>query len=113
MNIRKLIVIAALFAAAAASAQDGVVSRAYEVALDQFRAPATENGSVAFQPCADCQRMLLRVTEGTRYAVNGQRVRFEDFRRVVREAVDRERQTVTVLHHLESDTVTSLDLLVL
>ena len=112
MNIRTLFITAALACSLVTAAQGDVVSRAYEVALDEFLAPATENGAAAFKPCSNCQQVLVRVTPNTRYLINGQIVRLDDFRRVVGEAHDRDRQTVTVLHHLESDTVISIDLLI-
>ena len=113
MNIRKFLTVTALGMGMAAAAHGDVLSQAYEVALNEFRAPAAENGSVAFKPCADCQRMMVRVTAGTRYKINGKGVRFDDFRKAVRQASDRDDQFVTVLHHLESDTVTLIDLLLL
>ena len=109
MNIKKVFAVALLGLGASLAAADDVVSRAYEVALNDFRAPATENGGIAFKPCSSCERRLVRVTAGTRYAVNGRTVRLEDFRKAVNQAHDRDEKTVIVLHHLESDTIESLD----
>jgi len=109
MNIKSIFAIALLSLGFSLAATGQVVSQAYEVALSEFRPPATENGSVGFRECADCERKLVRVTPGTRYAINGKTVRLDDFRRAVSQAGDREDKTVVVLHHLESDTVTLLD----
>ena len=89
----------------AASHADQVVSQAYEVSLDNFRAPATENGGVSFKECDSCDRKVVRVSEGTRYTVNGKAVMLEDFRKAIASASDRSKTWLTVLHHLESDTI--------
>jgi len=108
MKIKTLITVTLLCLGLAAAVQSQVVSQAYEVALSDFRAPATENGGVAFKKCADCDRKVVRVTSGTHYSVNGKTVRLQDFRKAVSQANDRDEKTVVVLHHLESDTVISI-----
>ena len=108
MKIRTFIAFVLLGLSAAAYSD--VVSQAYEVSLSDFRAPATENGGIAFKECSDCDRRIVRVTAATRYAINGERVRLKDFRKAVVQAADRDEKTVTVLHHLESNTIESLDL---
>ena len=108
MKIRTFIALALLGLSAAAYSD--VVSQAYEVSLSDFRAPATENGGIAFKECPDCDRRIVRVTAGTRYAINGSKVRLKDFRKAIVQADDRAEKTVTVLHHLESNTIESLDL---
>ena len=80
--------------------------------LSDFRAPATANGAVAFKECGACERRTVRVTAVTRYAINGKTVRLQEFRKAVTQADDRDEKTVTVLHHLESNTIESLDLLI-
>lgn len=85
-----------------------VISKAYEVSLENFRAPATQNGSVSFKECDSCKMQLVRVTEGTRYFVNDKPVRLDDFRKAVSVVSDRASKTVIVMHHLESDTVVSV-----
>jgi hypothetical protein len=90
------------------TAQVNVVSMAYEVALEDFRAPATLNGATSFKECGSCDEKLVRVTADTRYAINGESVRLEDFRKVLMQVNDRDDTYVIVLHHLESDTVASL-----
>lgn len=106
MNIKSMITAVVLSLSLAAGAQ--VVSQAYEVALGDFRAPATPNGSAAFKECDSCERMLVRVTAATRYAINGRTVQLDDFRDAIKQARHRENAPVTVLHHLESDTIQSI-----
>ena len=109
MTFRNLFAVALLGLGISLTAQGDVVSRAYEVALSDFNAPATENGGVTFKPCSTCERQLVRVTGSTRYTVNGKAVRFDDFRKAVTRVRNRDDATVIVLHHLESDTVVSID----
>ena len=111
MNRLKILTIALLCFAGSAMAIEGeVVSRAYEVGLDQFQAPATANSRVFFTPCPDdCDRQSVRVTPETRYSVNGKAMKLTDFRKALLLVQDRRNAMVTVLHHLESDTVVSID----
>lgn len=109
-SIRKSIAVtlcglALLLAAPAMATLGPVVSQAYEVALSDFRAPGTANGTVSFKECDECDSRTIRVTGNTRYAINGKSVRFEEFRKAVAAAHNRDKVAVTVLHHLESDTV--------
>ena len=82
-----------------------VISQAYEIVLQNFRAPATENGSVSFKKCDDCERVTVRVTAGTRYTINGKTVKLQDFRKAISRVNNRGGAPMTVLHHLESDTI--------
>ena len=108
MNIRTFLAAVLLGIGLASSAGAQIVSQAYEVALDNFRAPATQNGSVSFKECDSCNTRLVRVTENTRYTINDEPVRLDDFRKAISHVSDRASKTVTVLHHLESDTVVSV-----
>jgi len=74
-----------------------VISQAYEIVL--------ENGSVSFKKCDDCERVTVRVTAGTRYTINGKTVKLQDFRKAISRANNRGGVPMTVLHHLESDTI--------
>ena len=111
MKIRKLLAITLICVAFSASAygQGEIVSKAYELALSNFRAPTTTNSGVAFKQCDDCKQQRVRVTGATSYSINGKHVRLEDFRKAVTQADDRDEKTVIVLHHLESDTVVSIN----
>lgn len=109
MNIWKgtFLLLACAFTASAAGFE--TVSKAYEVALADFRPPASANSIVQFRKCRDCDTETLRVTSGTRYLVNGRSVGLQKFRLAIA-SVTRDRRTtaMTVLHHLESDTVVSV-----
>ena len=109
MKIKTLMAVTLLSIGQLAFGQGQVISQAYEVALSNFQAPATENGGVAFQECDDCDRMSVRVTAATRYTINGKTVRLEDFKKAVSQVRDRDEVALTVLHHLESDTIEMID----
>lgn len=108
MNIKKLFTITLLCIGFAAGAQGDVVSQAYELTLSQFMAPTTANSGIAFKECDDCENLRTRVTDATSYSVNGDPVSLEKFRQAISQIRDREETSVTVLRHLESNTVVSI-----
>jgi hypothetical protein len=109
MSIKKILTITLLCAGFASAAQGQVVSQAYELFLSNFMAPTTANSGISFKECDDCDNVRSRVTDATSYTVNGKRVRLEDFRQAVDQARGSDDSVVVVLHHLESDTVISID----
>lgn len=109
MKIKTLFLTTLLCAGLITAAQSEVISQAYEVALSNFRAPATVNGSAAFKECDTCERMLVRVTPATRYTISGRAVTLDDFRKAIQRVPNRYGVAVTVLHHLESDTIKSIN----
>jgi hypothetical protein len=108
MNIKKLLAITVACVGFAASAQGEVVSQAYELMLSQFTAPTTANSGIAFKECDDCEIQRMRVTAATSYSINGKSVRLDDFRLAVAQVRDRDEASVTVLRHLESNTVLAI-----
>lgn len=110
MSIRKFLTIALLVLSLPVAAEFTTVSLAYEIALSDFRVPATPSSGVQFRECEECDHKILRVTPHTRYVVNGQSVDLKEFRKRVFDVRDRAAATVIVLHHLESDTVESVSI---
>ena len=109
MKLANKLAIAALFAVSLpASADFETVERAYEVPLNLYRMPATVAGSLAFKECEQCDLRVIRVTEATRYVFNKEPMELADFRKELARINDRSREFVIVLHHLKSDTVTSV-----
>ena len=94
---------------AAAMGQGRVISQAYEILLNNFQAPVNAVSTIVFRECDECEQQHVRVTEATIYSVNGRSVRLEEFRIAILQASDRDNKAVTVLHHLESNTVESID----
>ena len=109
MNIRKFLSVAVIVFGFAISAQAQVVSQAHEVMLNELRTPSSASGTVAFKECEMCEHVVVRVTANTRYSINGKVVRFADFSKAVATASNRDEVAVIVLHHLESNTVESID----
>ncbi len=109
MNTKTLFAITLICFSLSAAAEDRIISLAYELTLSDFRAPTTANSSISFKECDECEQIRTRVTPNTRYSINGKTVRLEDFRKAVTQAHDRDKKDVTVLHHLESDTIKSID----
>ena len=98
-----------LLAMSHASMADFVtVERAYEVPLSMYRMPATTAGSVAFKTCDHCDTQNVRVGANTRYVLNNESISLADFRKALARVNDRRHVFIIVLHHLESDTITSV-----
>lgn len=99
-----IIVILAL-AAVPAGADFVVVSKAHEVALTDLRLPGSTVGTLSFKACDTCDYRTVRVTAATEYEANGRLYELADFRKQLETVPDPAEETVTVLHHLESDTI--------
>ncbi len=108
MHIRILLIAVLAGICLPATAEFTTVSRAYEIALSDLRVPATPSSGIIFKQCADCDSVSVRVTPSTQYVVNGRSLPLKDFRKAVFQVTDRAATSVTVLHHLESDTIVSV-----
>jgi hypothetical protein len=109
MNIRKSLICALLVVSLPAVADfTHTISMAYELALSDLRVPATPNSGLIFKECASCDMTTVRVTANTQYIINGKSMSLKDFRKAVFQVTKRDRTAVTVLHHLESDTIVSV-----
>lgn len=108
MKIKFALISTLLLLSFQVSAEFTTVSRAYEIALSDFRVPATPSSGVIFKECADCEAKTVRVTPKTRYEVNGRPVTLKEFRKSVFQIRNRADETIIVLHHLETDTVVSV-----
>ena len=100
----------AIFLSFSASADFTTVERAYEVPLNTFNVPVTHNGVISFSECAECESISARLTGNTLFLVNGKAVELKDFRAEVFQVRDRASKAITVLHHLESDTISSISI---
>jgi biopolymer transport protein ExbD len=85
-----------------------VVSKAHEVSLADLRLPGSTSGTLTFKACEQCDYKTIRVTASTQYQVNRRSVGLEDFRKQLANIRNRRETTVTVLHHLESDTIKAI-----
>ncbi len=109
MKTKTLLAVALICLGLTAAAEDRIITLAYEISLSNFNAPVTANGGVTFKECAECEQIRSRVTPNTRYAINDKTVRLEDFRKAVGQVRNPEEKLVIVMHHLESDTIKSLN----
>ncbi len=105
MKTTVAVIIGLLAIGISANAEFRTVSQAYEITLSDFRVPATPSSAVIFKECVDCDSRSIRVTPATRYELNGQPVDLKDFRARIFQIRDRSSVILTVLHHLESNTV--------
>ena len=108
MHIRKLLVALLMTVSLSAAAEFITIEQGYEVALSDMTTPVTSTGSLVFKECEDCDAKTIRMTRNTRFIVNGRTVELQEFRKQVFQVRDRSQVPVTVMHHLESDTVTSV-----
>lgn len=104
MKFRALIFALALCASLPAAAIFEVVSKAHEVPLSDLRLPGSTSGTLTFKSCKDCDYETVRVTASTQYEANRQSLTLDEFRNALAQITNRQ-VTVTVLHHLESDTI--------
>ena len=80
------------------------IALAYEVKTQNFTAPATANGGLLLRECDACKYRSIRVTASTAYSVNGEPLTLDKFKDALSYS-SRSNVTLTVLHHLESNTV--------
>ncbi len=106
MTKQILVTLSLALLATLASAEFVTLQRAHEIALSDFRAPQSVNGTLGISRCAGCEPGSYRVTSRTRYVVNKRDVDLAEFRRLVSLVRERSSVAVTVLHHQESDTIT-------
>ena len=108
MHIRKLLVALLITFSLSAAADFITVEEGYEVALSDMTVPVTSTGSLVFRECEDCDAKSIRMTRNTRFIVAGRTVDLKEFRKQVFQVSDRTRVPVTIMHHLESDTIVSV-----
>jgi hypothetical protein len=108
MKIKHIFIAALLTVSLPAAADFTTIAEAYELALSDVTIPATPSSGITFKQCDDCDAQTVRVTPNTRYRVNGQTYTLKEFRKRVFGISDRANTFVSVVHHLESDVVTSV-----
>ncbi len=108
MRIGKLLVLVLLGLSLAAAADFRTITEAYEVVLSDLRLPGSENGTLTFKQCSDCEVQTLRVTSKTRYVVNDRDFALAEFKDQLKHIRNRKDLSVAVLHHLESNTIKAI-----
>lgn len=112
MKLKFLSFVIAFVIATPALSQITTVQAAHEVALSSVRLPASESGTLAFKACKQCQTQSARVDGDTRWLVNNKSVSLKDFRSAVEKMANRNKDYITVRHHLERDLITRVSIIV-
>lgn len=112
MKLKIVVTALVLSLALPAAAQFRTISEAYEVALSDIRLPQRSVGTIAYKKCAECTYETKRVNTSTVWEINGQSMAFEKFRSKTAAVDNRDRIAVTVLHHLETDRVKKVSVLI-
>lgn len=84
---------------------------AYELVLDDIVLPGSTAGTAVLQPCADCDRVGLRVSSATRYLFNGRELPLPDFSVTIdalRDSADGAAAAVAVFYDLKTNEVTRI-----
>lgn len=115
MKIRKSLIILALAFCQPAIADYELVTLidAVEMSPANMIMPATVNGMMTYKPCADecdIEYERARLTENTTFTVQGQRVKFDDFTKILNSIKQRESSYALVSVETKSKTVTSIDI---
>ena len=105
---RKLLILVLLGLSFSAAADLTTITAAYEVAVSDLRLPVSENGTLTFKQCPDCEAQTLRVTGRTRYLLDDRNVELAEFKNQLRRVRNRKTVAATVMHHLESNTITAI-----
>lgn len=91
-------------------AQFRTIELAHEVPLTEFVVPVTQNGMLSFRGCEECESFSSRLTPNTLYVINKQPVSLQEFRKQVTSVGDRSKYYLTVVQHLETNTVTKVSI---
>lgn len=108
MHNRILLLGALLLLSVPAAADFEPVVQAHEVMISDIRLPGAAGGTLSFKPCVNCPYETVRVTPNTRYEANGRSYTLEEFRRQLEETVNPRSEWLTVMHHLETNTITAV-----
>lgn len=108
MRNRTIIAAALILFCAGASAQFKTIELAHEIDLADFVVPVTTSGVVNIRVCETCESIKSRLTPNTRFVINKQNVGLQEFRSRLAAVRDRSSRSLTILQHLETNTVTSI-----
>lgn len=108
MHNRKFLVLVLLGLSFSAVSDFRTITEAYEADLSDLRLPGSENGTLTFRQCSDCDSQTLRVSAKTRYLINDRDFALADFKAQLKLIRNRKYHSVAVLHHLESNTIEAI-----
>jgi hypothetical protein len=110
MRITAALLTAILYFQSSAFGQFTIVELAHEIPLTEFTVPVTRNGTLNFRQCSDCKQFSARMTPQTRFIVNDQDVDLKEFRERVLALGRSEEHVLTILQHVEKNTVTFISI---
>ncbi len=110
MKTRYLLSVLLLALTLPAAAEFRTVAEAYEIELSNLRLPQNAGGTIAYRTCNACAYQTTRVSTDTVWILNGRAMSLVKFRAGIAEIKDRNNRYVTVLHHLEDDRVTRVQI---
>ncbi len=113
MTIRKLTLVLALMLVTPVLAQQRITIDAIEMSPANIILPGSANGTMTFKPCdgvCEDEYKRARLTENTKYTVNGKRVKFSEFRREFANIKMDSKSYALVLHATETNTIKSIDI---
>ncbi len=90
------------------SAAAEIISRAHEVLITDLLLPTYTTGTISFKECNTCKTHTINVNTATQYYLNDVSIPLSDFSRELTLIVRKDKTTATVMHHLESDTITTV-----
>ena len=108
MHIRKLLALALIGLSLSAAADFTTITAGYEVAIGDLRLPRSTGGTLTFRRCPDCELETVRVNSKTRYVLNDRDLELKEFREEIDNAKNKKMEGATVMHHLESNTITAV-----
>lgn len=108
MHIRLFVISLLATLSFAASAENHIISQAYEVAVSNLRLPGNLVGSVSFKECDSCLKQTVRVTTETQYLLNNRTVSLKELKIAVSSIADKQNNITTVIHHLQSDAIVAV-----
>lgn len=106
MHIRKIFII--ILACCSLNAAAEIISLAHEVLLPDLKLPTYTTGVIRFKECQSCNPLAVNVTADTQYFLNKKSIPLSEFSKELALIVRKNKTTATVMHHLESDTVTAV-----
>lgn len=113
-TIRNTILMLALMLAQPVIAQNRTVVAAIEMSPSNIILPGSAVGTMTFKPCADeckAEYKRARLTEDTKYTVNGKAVKFDDFRREFATIKLDSRSYALVRYATTTKTVRNIDII--
>ena len=110
MNIRIFVAALLVSLSLSANADFKTLVEAYEVSLDRFQVPVTQNGIIQFSQCDDCEVISARLSTRTFFIVDGKYVDLQEFRKAAFSIRDKDAVAVIIATDVESNVIESIEI---